>query len=247
MTGTGGTGKSTLVNFIYEELVTELFDDEWKHTPRPWDLEVAVLPSATRTVRDLCGVGLTDYGGDSTQLWSAVQRRFWEFEHQDKQVVISERCGIDEVLYQERRILQLKSNMNGLQLPPTSEAAYRQKAELHNAGATRQVLGQQAVEEVADYWDVIYWLQPGPDFESYFVEDGDRASAKYAREIHALFQQFMPSMEAAVPGKIVKMPHDLDEAKQYLREEVPKWQGMMTRSMTPMTTSTEQLETDLET
>lgn len=222
--GAGGSGKTTLVNWISKEVFPELLPETITTD------DVVVLGSATRAARDLCGVKLVQEGSDSTQLYSQIIRRLWTFEHQESKVVISERTGLDEIVYQRERFLRLEAELEAKRESLDVSEIESLDATLNLALATLMVLSSVAIEELFTFWDVVYWKRPwsGAPLE----DDGVRSTdLVYNTLIDELFEEQISVIRQAMPDKFVLLPDELGEAKSFLIErEFDKWQQLMTRS-----------------
>lgn len=214
MTGVHATGKTTLSKWLVDEILTKLVSPE----------DIHVLGSATRATRELCGATLNEAGEDSTQLWSQVMRTFWEFEHKDKPVLISERCGLDEASYQQARVEKLGRELqSGLILSSGSVANQEKQALLQCAIATTQVLLNQGMQEISNYWDFVYWKRPW-DGVSIEMDDARSDSVEYQMLVDSCFEKFISIASQVCPERVIEIPRELGEAKEFLVEEIPKWQ-----------------------
>lgn len=224
LTGAQGTGKSYLTNFLHGLISEKLVDEADQYpTVSPW-LQVTTLGSATRHVHKHYSLDINKDSSDWTQLYSAVQRRFWEFDHVKDLVVLSERCGLDEVYYQRSRIERLtKETQTGIVLV-NGQQDQRKVADLNNANATLQVLLQHAATEINEYWDFVYFMRPysGAKLEVDSARSGDKS---YQDEIDFIAGQFVELLIPLIPGKIFVPPVEFKQAKEYFeKEEWPKWE-----------------------
>lgn len=207
-TGAGGTGKTTYAKFVEQELL---------QLP-------GYIGSSTRKVADLFGWNLsTEFpDNDEVQLYSQFQRRLWLQEKKGIEVV-SERCGLDEIVYQKVRVdrLQKKVSSPPLALPGGGNTIVTDdQLQLHLAGAVFQVLLQQGIDEAVNYWDMVYYC---PEWSESPPDDGQRPTDKeYHREVVEGFKWLINTFPQLTP-KIQRLPQDMKEAKKFLESESKKW------------------------
>lgn len=231
-TGAHGVGKDTFV-----KLSKELLGDV---------ASVDVLDSSTRHIIDLTGNPYNEQTSDWTQLWSAVQRRFWEFEwkrnsslgnynSKSHSVLLSARCGLDEVAYQgvwfARQYNLFSSKMSNPIMGPDNQPIFgpelaQMQALLKRSESTLHVLLEQALYEVTEFWDIVYFKR-ATDFP--IEADGLRSSDKEFQE--HINRQMELTLEGVpvLKQKVRFLPDDFEQAKDFLRRESEEWISFLTK------------------
>lgn len=222
--GAGGTGKSTLSKYVNDWFLSESMYGRDLHGE--WSIR---LGSATRKIVDYTGWDVETTHNDQLQLYSQIQRRLWMYENKDKNV-ISERCGLDEIVYQKYRIDQLTEKQASTQIlsPNGQPQVTDTMAQLHIGSAYFQVLIQEGLDEVDNYWNFIYYCSPYGQIE----DDGLRPTDQdYQFEIVKGYSWLFDQFKHITP-KIVELPNDLDEAQSVLDKEKERWREFHDDSQT---------------
>jgi hypothetical protein len=212
--GTGGVGKTTLCEWIQQQVEKSVSSN------------VKVLGSATRHVAEIFDLDVAEDGNSWLSLYSALQRRLWMAEYDDQDVVLSERCTLDEVAYQIWLIESRKKTALALGDELTEVIQAQFEIELNLAASVLQVLIHQALDDLLGYWDFVYFKPPLRSVE--IEDDGFRSlSVEYRDEIDTIMLGLITELISEIPGvsdKIRVLPPDLNDSKKFLVEEIENWQ-----------------------
>lgn len=196
--GSGGTGKTTLAEWLADFVY-------------PLSSSIVVLPSATRFCIDSLGYSTAENGDSWMSLHSATVRKFW-IASSTADIVISERCVLDEVAYQSWYLDKCRNEGNMF--------------EFELGMSIQHILLQQALNEVLDTWDYIYVKRP---LEGVKIEDdGVRSTSKeYQLDIDEILVGVIGDMIQQIDiasEKILVLPPDNEDCKEFLKGEMSKWQ-----------------------
>jgi hypothetical protein len=218
LTGSGGTGKTTLSEWISEQISNspDIADSE----------EVITLTSATRYIADLFDLDVAEQGTSHLSLYSAIQRRFWmaKYAHENS-VILSERCCLDELAYQMWHVRDLQRSLEENYGTLSDEGIRIREVEIAFAMSVQFILYHQSLDDALNYWDFIYYKPPLKSVE--IENDGVRSiDEKYRDEIDQIMFDLIIELIREVPmtsDKIRVLPPDLDDSKRFLTEEFENW------------------------
>jgi len=143
-------------------------------------------------------------------LHSATIRLFWAATCKSE-VLISERCALDEVAYQAWYVEKC-----------TREG---RREEISLGTSVYHILLQQSLSEIVGVWDFIYIKRPLLDVP--IEDDGVRSlDRQYQLEVDEKILQTVADLIRLVPiasEKIRVLPLDNEDCRDFLREEMSEW------------------------